>query len=79
MKRIKSGNEFPHEIGLFLGYPPEDVDGFINNGAKGAKYVGTWKVYGDESIAKRTFAQYKNVRKCTKMPMTDTNRLIGSL
>lgn len=64
MKRIKSGNEFPHEIGLFLGYPPEDVDGFINNGAKGAKCVGTWKVYGDESIAKRTFAQYK---KCTKV------------
>ena len=48
MKRIKSGN----------------VDGFINNGAKGAKCVGTWKVYGDESIAKRTFAQYK---KCTKV------------
>ena len=22
-----SGEEFPHEIGLFLGYPPEDVEG----------------------------------------------------
>ena len=28
-KRIRSGEPFPHEIGLFLGYPPEDVRGFI--------------------------------------------------
>ena len=26
--------EFPHEVGLFLGYPPEDVRGFIENHAK---------------------------------------------
>ena len=28
-KRIEDSPEFPHEIGLFLGYPPEDVKGFI--------------------------------------------------
>ena len=27
--RVKKCPEFPHEIGLFLGYPPEDVRGFI--------------------------------------------------
>ena len=27
--RVKQCPEFPHEIGLFLGYPPEDVRGFI--------------------------------------------------
>ena len=27
--RLKDSTEFPHEIGLFLGYPPEDVRGFI--------------------------------------------------
>ena len=27
------GDEFPHEIGLFLSYPPEDVQGFIENHA----------------------------------------------
>ena len=32
LARILSGSEpFPHEIGLFLGYPPEDVLGFIEN------------------------------------------------
>lgn len=60
--KLKSGSEFPHEIGLFLGYPPEDVSGFINNGK--CKLTGAWKVYGDEKRAKNTFAQYK---KCTRI------------
>ena len=53
---------FPHEIGLFLGYPLQDVLGFIENRGQGSKLVGTWKVYGDEEAARRTFARYK---KCT--------------
>ena len=52
------------EVGLFLGYPSEDVNGFISCGAKGAKCVGTWKVYGDVAAARRTFALY---RKCTRI------------
>ncbi len=62
IKRLREKEEFPHEIGLFLGYPPEDVKGFIEHGAKCSKYVGYWKVYGDEEKAKKLFAQYK---KCT--------------
>lgn len=64
MQRLAEGGEFPHEIGLFLGYPPEDVCGFIENKAQGYKCVGEWKVYGDEEKAKKTFAQYK---KCTEV------------
>lgn len=62
IKKINSSGEFPHEIGLFLGYPPEDVCGFIENGAADCKLIGTWKVYGDEEKARRTFEKY---RKCT--------------
>ncbi|MBE5922143.1 MAG: DUF3793 family protein [Lachnospiraceae bacterium] len=61
-KRLEQCEEFPHEIGLFLGYPPEDVYGFIKNKAGGCKCVGTWKVYGDEIAAQKLFAKYK---KCT--------------
>lgn len=60
-KRLSQQQDFPHEIGLFLGYPPEDVDGFIHRKGE-AKYAGHWKVYGDVEAAKRTFALYK---KCT--------------
>lgn len=62
-KRLKTGEGFPHEIGLFLGYPPEDVDGFIANKAMNFKCAGLWKVYGDETKAKRRFAAYTD---CTR-------------
>lgn len=63
IRRLQREKDFPHEIGLFLGYPPEDVQGFIENDAKNAKYIGTWKVYGDVEKARRTFEQYK---ECTR-------------
>lgn len=63
VRRLNTQEEFPHEIGLFLGYPSADVEGFIKNGAKGAKCVGTWKVYSDEEGAKKKFALYKKCKK----------------
>lgn len=60
--KLNNSADFPHEIGLFLSYPPEDVLGFIENKAEGCKCVGCWKVYGDEGKAMKTFAKY---RKCT--------------
>ena len=62
MSRLKDSDEFPHEIGLFLGYPPGDVHGFIENKPDACKCVGIWKVYGDKEKARQTFARY---RKCT--------------
>ena len=44
--------EFPHEVGLFLSYPPEDVKGFIDHRANDFKCAGLWKVYGDEEKAR---------------------------
>lgn len=57
--RIRNGGDFPHEIGLFLGYPPEDVIGFMENHGHGYKQVGCWKVYGDEDATLKRFEQYK--------------------
>lgn len=62
IRRLNAKEEFPHEIGLFLGYPPEDVRGFIDHRGNDCKCVGCWKVYGDEVRAKHLFAAYK---KCT--------------
>ena len=59
-RRLREGEEFPHEIGLFLGYPPEDVAGFMTHRGKNCKCVGCWKVYGDEYAARRRFAAYQS-------------------
>ncbi|MGI6012557.1 MAG: DUF3793 family protein [Ruminococcus sp.] len=60
MERYKKGLDvFPHELGIFLGYPLEDVQGFIDNRGKNYLYCGYWKVYGDVKEAKRLFARYR--------------------
>lgn len=64
MERLRLAKDFPHEIGLFLSYPPEDVRGFIENRAQNSKCTGYWKVYGDEKKARETFEKY---RKCTEI------------
>ena len=58
----ESGGEFPHEIGLFLDYPPEDVEGFRRCGGRGCKLCGYWKVYGDAEAARIRFHRYDRCR-----------------
>ncbi|SFE24783.1 Protein of unknown function [Peptostreptococcaceae bacterium pGA-8] len=57
-------DDFPHEIGIFLGYPFEDIIGFLDNKGKNSLLTGTWKVYSDVCTARCTFAKHK---KCTKL------------
>ena len=64
IQKLQSAPDFPHEIGLFLGYPAEDVKGFIENKAACSKCSGCWKVYGDEQAARILFKKYK---KCTEI------------
>lgn len=59
-RKMARGGDFPHEIGLFLSYPPEDVKGFMENSGRDCKCVGTWKVYGDVDAARKRFREYKN-------------------
>lgn len=63
-KKLRQQEDFPHEIGLFLGYPPEDVQGFIEQGPSHCKAYGCWRVYGDEEAARKKFAQYKHCTRC---------------
>ncbi|MBR6424600.1 MAG: DUF3793 family protein [Oscillospiraceae bacterium] len=57
--RLQTAGTFPHEIGLFLSYPIEDVKGFITHRGQNYKCSGCWKVYGDTNAAKRRFRQFQ--------------------
>lgn len=52
----------PHEIGIFLGYPIEDVIGFIQNNGKKCQACGCWKVYGNVESKLRLFELYSHCR-----------------
>ncbi len=60
-RRMALTDGFPHEIGLFLGYPVEDVLGFIRNAGQDCKLCGCWKVYGDAEAAAALFARLARV------------------
>ncbi|MDO4326921.1 MAG: DUF3793 family protein [bacterium] len=60
--RLKESEEFPHEIGVFLGYPLGDVIGFIENAGKNSKCTGCWKVYCNECEAQKMFARFKKCK-----------------
>ncbi len=64
----------PHEIGIFLGYPIDDVLDFIYPSKKECLMKGYWKVYNDLERAKETFnsyddSKYKVYKEVLKMPL----------
>lgn len=70
-QRLRVEGDFPHEIGLFLGYPPEDVVGFQRHRGRNCKLCGHWKVYSDVERAKTLFRRYDQCREhlCARLAM----------
>lgn len=54
--------EFPHEIGVFLEYPIEDVMCFIQESGRNSLMNGYWKVYHNPGKAQMTFCVYDKAR-----------------
>lgn len=63
-QRLAECGGFPHEIGVFLGYPLEDVKGFIINEGRDCKCCGLWKVYCNECETRKLFDK---IQKCTRV------------
>lgn len=63
LKLCEGQESFPHEIGAFLGYPAEDIEGFIEHGGKECLFAGYWKVYHDPLGAARTFWKFDRARE----------------
>ncbi len=68
LSRLSNSKSFPHEIGLFLGYPIEDVIGYERNFGCNCKFCGAWAVYGDVESAKSKMKLFKDCSKnCCKL------------
>ena len=64
--RLQS-EEFPHEIGIFLGYPLKDVLGFMGYGKYKFCKTRYWKVYGDESVSDAVYNKFISDRAKIKV------------
>lgn len=73
-ERLKN-KEFPHEIGVFLGYPIEDIYGFLYHKEEGCLLVGEWRVYSDEENAKIMFLRFRKCRAALLKRVNDGNTL----
>lgn len=60
---MNQGMQFPHEMGLLLGYPIEDVVGFMEHSGKEYLYSGYWKVYENVPAKKQIFTRYDEARE----------------
>lgn len=63
-ERMRQARDFPHEIGLFLGYPAEDVRCFMENKSGKARhsccYTGMWQAFHNPLRAQRLDLAYKH-------------------
>lgn len=58
--------DFPHEIGIFLGYPLKDVVGFMGYGNYKFYKTKNWRIYGDPSISEKVYNNFIEDRKKMK-------------
>ncbi len=71
LQKIRDGRTFPHEIGLFLGYPLQDVEGYIANKGQNSLYNKYWKVYHNVEQTMQKFDRYDTCKeRCKKARKT---------
>ena len=58
-----TAKEFPHELGVLLGYPVGDVKGFIINRGENSLTSRYWKVYQNPKEAEKIFDLYDRVKE----------------
>lgn len=62
IKKLYS-DEFPDEIGIFLGYPLKDVVGFMGYGNYEFQTTKYWKVYGDPKPSEDLYSKFLSHRE----------------
>lgn len=70
--RLQS-EEFPHEIGVFLGYPLKDVLGFMGYGNKELVEVRNWRIYGDKEISYEVYNNFMRDKAIMKEMIESMN------
>lgn len=73
-RRIGGNDCFPHEIGLFIGYPAKDVAAFMGLVKLPFACQGPWKIYGNPVQSLGLAEQYRYCRKRMSAILASGNR-----
>ena len=77
--RLKNRRDFPHEVGLFLGYPLSDVIQFEKYKGEHFTYCGFWKVYGNADKAISLMQKYKDCSSFCKLRLEEGNTILETV
>lgn len=72
---LSDKKSFPHEMGILLGYPVEDVLGFMHHQGENYLYCGYWKVYGRLDDKLRMFQAYEDAREIIMEALSKGNNI----
>lgn len=67
--------KMPHEVGVFIGYPAKDVEGFIRRLPRTPVERGSWAVFGDASESLRCMRRYRQAEFRTMQVLDDCKSL----
>ncbi|PRX30997.1 uncharacterized protein DUF3793 [Orenia metallireducens] len=71
LKRRLESNEFPHEIGVFFGYPLKDVLGFMGYLNLDTSDCGEWRFYGNKRVSQLQQKRFEEARNYVKERLDD--------
>ncbi|MGL4911522.1 MAG: DUF3793 family protein [Romboutsia sp.] len=71
-------NEFPHEIGIFLGYPLKDVVGFMGYGNYKFHETKSWRIYGEPDVSYEIYNKFLRDKNKIK-ELIDSNSSLEDL
>lgn len=74
-RRIAKNDSFPHEIGLFIGYPAKDVAAFMGLVKLPFACQGPWKIYGNPLRSLALADQYRCCRQRMGAILATGNRM----
>lgn len=61
--RVRNNGVFPHEIGMFIGYPAKDVAAFMGMIKLPFTCQGPWKIFGDPCKSLCLAEQFRHCRR----------------
>lgn len=60
---VRKKENFPHELGILLGYPVEDVKGYMENKGRNYLCTGYWQVYANPAAKMHLFQKFELARE----------------
>jgi hypothetical protein len=75
IKKLQS-DTFPHEIGIFLGYPLKDVIGYMGLSPLKLVKINGWRYYGSENLSVMHYKRFVKARDVFRVFLNNLPQIV---